>query len=210
MTQKSSLLDKLSYRLAKESGRDEEVILFGLRLFVASAAGYAALIIIASLLGVLSYALTAAVTASVFRVFSGGAHAFSPVRCSLMGIIIFSALGFLAKSHPDISSTLLASTFVVISACGLYIIYRYVPAETPGKPISSSMQRRYLRTTSFSLLIIWSIAGAWLLNSPVIDSRILLSSCAGLAWQLLSLTPFGFKVVGGIDTTLKYFMERRE
>ncbi|SMB98663.1 accessory gene regulator B [Thermanaeromonas toyohensis ToBE] len=205
----SSLLNRAAHYLANESGRDVEIILFGLRLFLTSISGYIALIIIALLLRILPYVLAAAITASVFRIFSGGAHASSPLRCNLIGVSVFSVFGYLVKMyfHPNYNYTLLISIPIIMFLVGFYIIYRYVPAETPGKPISSQLQRRYLRIISFSLLTVWGIVSLWELSFVVeiIGRKMILSSCLGMAWQLFTLTPLGYRVVGKMDALLKHF-----
>lgn len=206
----SKFLERVAFYLANESGRDAEVILFGMRLFFTSASGYVALIILASLLGILPYALAAAITASVFRIFSGGAHASSPLRCNLIGVGVFLTLGFISDLFSY--THLLVYVPVFIAIIGIYIIYQYVPAETPGKPVSSQVQRKYLRAISFALLSLWSIICFLRLSEPgeFFKTKMVLASCFGMAWQLFTLTPLGFKVVGGINSMLKYFMERGE
>ncbi|OIQ60253.1 accessory gene regulator ArgB-like protein [Neomoorella thermoacetica] len=205
----SKFLERAAFYLANESGRDTEVILFGMRLFFTSASGYVALIIIASLLGILPHALAAAITASVFRIFSGGAHASSPLRCNLIGVGVFLTLGFISNLFRYVQSLIYLP--VIIAIIGIYVIYRYVPAETPGKPVSSQVQRKYLRAISFSLLSLWSGISFWGLSSPgeFFETKTVLASCFGMAWQLFTLTPIGFKVVGGMDSMFKFSMERR-
>lgn len=206
----SRLLNRAAHYIANESGRDVEIILFGMRLFATSVSGYIALIVIALLLGILPYVLAAAVTASVFRIFSGGAHASTPLRCNLIGVSVFSVFGYLVKVYFHTNYTSLTFIPIIIFLVGLYVIYRYVPAETPGKPVSSQLQRRYLRIISFSLLTVWDIISLWELSSAAetIERKMVLSSCLGMAWQLFTLTPLGYRVVGKIDALLKHFTER--
>ncbi|WP_081214292.1 accessory gene regulator ArgB-like protein [Neomoorella thermoacetica] len=205
----SKFLERAAFYLANESGRDTEVILFGMRLFFTSASGYVALIIIASLLGILPYALAAAITASVFRIFSGGAHASSPLRCNLIGVGVFLVIGLVTKVC-SFAGSVARNITIIITLFGMYIIYTYVPAETPGKPISSQIQRKYLRIISFSLLTIWCIVSFWGLSyTPGInEKKIVLSSCLGMSWQLFTLLPLSYRVVGKVDTLLKHFIER--
>ncbi|WP_238134169.1 accessory gene regulator ArgB-like protein [Calderihabitans maritimus] len=194
--------------IAKETGRDEDVVLFGLRLFLTSFSGYVALILFAAFWGIFHYALAAAVTVSLFRVFSGGAHATSPLRCNLIGLSVFLTLGFLVKLLPQAPGPLWTAT---ISLVGIFVIYKYVPAETPGKPISSKVQRKYLRIISFILLIAWGMGCTLALWQPTkfVTPDIILSSSLGMMWQLLTLTPIGYRIVGGMDSLLKYLTERR-
>lgn len=183
--------------------------MFGMRLFFTSASGYVALIILASLLGILPYALAAAITASIFRIFSGGAHASSPLRCNLIGVSVFLVIG-LVTEKCSFAGSIAGNITIIITLFGMYIVYTYVPTETPGKPISSQIQRKYLRIISFFMLAIWCIASLWELNytTGIYEKKIVLSSCLGMSWQLFTLLPLSYRVVGKMDTLLKHFIER--
>ncbi len=200
------LLTRVAAFLARETGRDADVLLFGLRLFWTSFSGYATLIAVGALLGILPHALIAGVTAAVLRVFSGGAHASSPGRCNLIGVTVFVALGLVVKFHGTLAALALKFLFPGLALIGLAIAYKYVPADTPGKPITSRVQKRYLRAVTFSLLLLWGVGGLlWVLGplAGIFSPEVVLSMSLGLAWQLFTLTPLGYRVVEGVDSLLK-------
>jgi accessory gene regulator B len=195
-------IKKLSKNIALESGRDQEVIAFGLRIFFSSVLGYVLLIVVSLLLGIFKYTIAAALTTSIFRIFSGGAHASSQLRCCLSGILIFIPVGFLAKVLSlKFSGSYLIYIIIFIVIYGLIIIYKYVPADTPGKPISSQIQKKYLRAVSFLLLVFWTIAAVYFIKYQI-HKEILISSILGLFWQLITLTSSGYKFVERCDFIL--------
>jgi len=204
--EKDSILPKLARFLASETGKDEEVLLYAMLLVKTTVLSYVLLLLVSWVLGVWQWALAAAVTASVFRVFSGGAHASDPVRCSIIGTTVFTAVGaaavvyYIPMGNYQFGMLLLA-VFVISSI----IFYIYVPADTPGKPITSQVQRTYLRIISYSLLVVWSAAVYFLFISArdVFAESLIIASLGGLCWQVFTLTPPGYLVFDRFDTFLK-------
>lgn len=207
-----NLTGKIGHYLAVESGKNEEVILFGLKLFTSLILGYALLILISVKLGVFYEAITAGLTVSIFRAFSGGAHATSQLRCSIIGLLILIPMSFFVKYYYFPVSMFLSYLLSVITIIGILIIYIYAPADTPSKPITSQTQKKYLRRISFILLFVWSIISFLLVfyvERPEVN-RLIVSSCFGMIWQIISITPAGYRFVHILDNSLKIIMERRK
>jgi len=209
--EKDRILLKMAKTLAHESGKDEEVLLFALRLVKTSVMGYTLLFIVSWIFGVWQYAFAAGITAALFRVFAGGAHASAPIRCSIIGAVVFTSIGLAVNGFYSGMSiyqfaVLLAAVFLV----SLYMFYLYVPADTPGKPITSKVQRAYLRVISFSLLVMWSAAVCYVfVNSRALFvEKLVVASVGGLCWQAFTLTPPGYFTFERFDVFLKLIMER--
>lgn len=208
--------EKLTFRiaevLAEESGRDQEILLYSLTLVKSSLMGYGSLFLVSYVLGVWKYALIGAITASCFRIFSGGAHATAPLRCSIIGIVIFTGVGFAASIFSGgIGRTGILCLIPLLAATAFYIIFRYAPADTPGKPIESRAQKKSLRTISLLLLGTWTFVMmicALRVSSPGIINY-LGASMLGLSWQVFSLTPQGYSTSHWFDHLLKSITERR-
>ncbi|MDS1030259.1 accessory gene regulator B family protein [Bacillota bacterium LX-D] len=205
-------LEKLSNYLAEESGRDQEVILYGLQILSSVLMGYVFLIIISWALGIFVPVITAALTSSIFRAFSGGAHASSKLRCSIIGLLILIPIGFCAKYTYVAIYPLINYIVLFVVLCGIYVIYKYVPADTPQKPINSTLQKKVLKTVSMVLFMIWIIV-CFLLsnktNNPFV-ALLVYASTLGMFWQLVSVTPWGYKFVDNIDHILQLSKERRD
>lgn len=196
-------LNEITNFISRETGKDQEVLLFGLRLLLSYVIGFLLLTIISFLLGIQFYTLTAAITASLLRVFSGGAHASSQTRCCLLGIITFIPVGFLARSVSP--GEPLVFLFVLgIIFYGLVVIHKYAPAATPGKPISSQVQRDILRRISFMVLVSWGTLSLVCLtfNDNLLPAALFFPSALGMFWQLTSLTPLGYRLVEKLDSGL--------
>jgi len=210
--EKDRILSKVAETLARESGKDEEVLLFALRLVKTSVMSYALLLLISSILGIWQYALVAAITTSVFRVFSGGAHASAPIRCSIIGAVVFTSIGLAVNGlYPGMSFYQFVVLIAAVFLASLYIFYLYVPADTPGKPITSKVQRAYLRVISFSLLVIWSAAVCYVFvnTRALFVEKLIVAGVGGLCWQAFTLTPPGYFTFERFDVFLKLIMERR-
>lgn len=211
MSKNRDTATKISHLIAAEAGKDQEVLLFGLRLFTSFVLGYLLLIVISAPFQAIWQTLTAALTVSCFRVLSGGAHASSQVRCSLIGVLVLVPAGVIAKNFNAVLNDYIPTILVIIFVLGLIIVYYYVPADTPGKPITSQVQKKYLRRLSFTLLLAWLIGVYFCyVHSTGLVEGLVVASLFGMCWQLFSLTPAGYAVVKLLDRTLKIFTwERR-
>lgn len=188
------LIDSLNSNL--HLSQDEiEVVAFGYRLFVYSILGYLAIAILACLLGTLKVTLTAAITASIFRIFSGGAHASTQKRCTIIGAVVFNILGIIADTlHIYLTLDMLNWILWVVSSISLVCFVLYAPADTPGKPITSKVTRSKLKIISIALLVVWFMLFNLIVKGEInIYRQYLLATSLGLAWQSVSLLPSTYK-----------------
>ncbi len=172
-----------------------EVVGFGYRLLIYSIWGYLFIILLAYLFNTVQVTLTAAITASLFRIFSGGAHASTQKRCVVVGAIIFNVLGLISSTyHPYLSVDQLRGVLWVVAILAFISFILYSPADTPGKPISSEVQKKKLRSISILLLIGWFILFNFVIKGETDTNRqYLLATSLGLAWQSVSLWPLTYR-----------------
>lgn len=172
-----------------------EIVTFGYRLFMYSFLGYSIIILVALLFGTLGATLTAAITASIFRIFSGGAHASTQKRCTIIGAIIFNLIGLTATiCYNNISLHLIDLLFWITAIVALVTFLLYAPADTPGKPINTKVQRDKLKKISILLLLIWIILSKFVFKGVTNTYKLyFLSSTLGLAWQSVSLWPITYR-----------------
>lgn len=194
MSIEKRLMDNLGRELDLSEDKIE-VITFGYRLFIYSIWGYVLIILTSYILGTLPATLTAAVTASLFRIFSGGVHANSQKKCVVFGAVIFNLLGLIVNLFSNGASWKLANGLVWITAIiALVSFILYAPADTPGKPITTKVQIKKLKGISITLLFIWCIFVHYVFKGETnMDKLYLLASTAGLAWQSVSLWPITYK-----------------
>jgi len=188
------LIDNLNKELSLSSDQ-LEVVAFGYKLLVYSILGYLAIGILAYIAGTVVTTLTAAITASVFRIFSGGAHASTQKRCVAMGAIIFNILGFIANTYySQIPMDLLMKISWGSAILALVSFIVYAPADTPGKPITSKVKKGKLKGISIVLLLLWCVAFNFIIKGEInINGQYLVASALGLAWQSVTLWPFAYR-----------------
>lgn len=190
MSIEKKLIDGLKNEL-KLSEDKLEIVTFGYRLFIYSILGYSFIVVLALLFGTLGASLTAAITASLFRIFSGGAHASTQKRCTIIGAVIFNLIGLTATiCYNSISLYLINLLFWITAIVALITFILYAPADTPGKPITTKVQRDKLKKISIALLVIWIVLSKFVFKGETNTYKLyLLSSTLGLAWQSVSLWP---------------------
>jgi accessory gene regulator B len=192
--------------LERELGLDENstaVVKYSLTVYLTSIIGYIAIVLAAWPLGVVKPALASVITASLLRIFSGGAHASCSRNCVLAGAIIFPLLGLGAGYFTPSSIYLLYGMVTLAGLWAAWAVYRYAPADTPGKPISTVQQRNKLRRWSFGIIILWFLWAFSLLTGITgVTYKTLVASALGIMWQGFSLTPPGYYLVDRFDRML--------
>jgi accessory gene regulator B len=169
----------------------EEIIKYSITVLSTTVFGYLAISLVGMLIGFPVLSLVAVFSTSLLRMFTGGAHASTPLRCVLIGAVIFPALGWISSFIPLYS---LAYLFILTVIAGTLLIGQYAPADTPGKPIESKIKRRTLKMISFSLLYIWTGFMWYLLAQGKITS-FFTASVLGILWQVFSITPWGYRIL---------------
>jgi accessory gene regulator B len=197
------LINRSAGYLAQElnlTGDQEIVLAYAMRIFLSSITGIIVIILLAMAAGVLPYTLAAAVTAAVLRMFSGGAHAGSPLNCTVIAGVIFTALG-LAGRHTFASlENYLPVLAPAVWLMSILVILKYAPADTPAKPITTKMQRGKLRFISLTLVFVWGLPVFFSLAGTLeIKENLIYASTLGLLWQTFSLTPYGYTLSSLLD-----------
>lgn len=201
-------IERFSRYLQQELGINDdrrEAVAYGLHFFFSTVFGFAAIAIVGWALGVFSLAMTAAITTSFLRVVSGGAHSRRLRNCVLLGAIVSPGIGLVSKfSYQSIGLTFLYVLVIAIWLYGLRNIYKYAPADTPNKPITSETARRRYRRLSFALMSVWLtlVGGNLVTGGDMLPGDMILASALGLLWQVFSLSPQGYKTLEGIDQLL--------
>lgn len=179
---------------------EEEIALFGLQTIVYPIIGFLCILSAGWLLGCLRTTLAVALSAGFLRLFSGGAHAKSPLTCNLTGMIVAPSLGKIATvAAPLFSPAFLSLTVALGFIPSLITVWRLAPVDSPSKPITSSKQRQKLR--SYSLLTVFLVTGGQLatLMKGETASAVVLAVSLGLWWQTFTLTSAGHRFATFLD-----------
>ena len=135
-------------------------------------------------------------TVSILRKYSGGAHAGSIFKCTLIAVFYCTVFAFIGKhllSDVFKWQGMLAILVPVFSGA-FYVVYKAAPVDSPNKPIKSSAKRTKMRRGAFIVLVIYlviSLAFVPLGSKNVVYRSLCLSILFGVLWQVFTLTKVG-------------------
>ncbi len=189
-------------------------ISYGLEIILGAAMKCSLLLLTSYFLGIFYVMLIVLLTASAFRILTGGAHFSTYYRCLFAGLIIFNGLGYLTEVIANtINKDFVIPVISFIAVTGLVITYKYAPADAVIKPRKDSNKKLLIKELSFALVIIWYSTMMLLINpmtANIFWYEILIGSTLGFAWQFFTVTPLGFKSFGDIDEILNKIISKEE
>ncbi|MGE5391660.1 MAG: accessory gene regulator ArgB-like protein [Deltaproteobacteria bacterium] len=165
---------------------DEDVIRYGLEVFLGGFLQVLLLIAIGWYLELLPELLAVLISFSLFRRLGGGAHCSSYLRCTLAGLITFPVLAYI--SHV-VSYGYFEVYLIIITSFSLITIYIKAPLDTETKPIKDPQDRSRLKIGAAWLVAILLIISEFihLLGHDLIAIALLI----GICYQTLTMTRLG-------------------
>lgn len=194
--------------MAQRLGYDQdqqEVLQYALTILITTINGLIAIGVFGLLVGIPLIAVVCGLSGGLLRAYSGGAHATSPGRCVAIGTIAYVGLGLIAVAIVPFVSIYILLPVTVIWAW--WTIYRYAPAEAPGKPIQSLLHKTRLRKRAYGMLVSWTTLTFGLTLSNVEWKELIVGSCLGVLWQSLTLTPLGYRLIKYLDCSFEIMMK---
>ncbi|OHD80900.1 MAG: hypothetical protein A2355_09575, partial [Spirochaetes bacterium RIFOXYB1_FULL_32_8] len=154
---------------------------------------------LASIFSIKLPTLIITLTFSSLRIIAGGFHFGGYNKCITFSTLQFIGSALIVKysiqywSQVDVYSLLILCILTT-----LYAIYRYIPRDTPNKPITEILEIRKFKRWSSYYLFIWTIIMtiSLLFNLKII----VLSSCFGLLLELFSVCKIGQIVYSKLDS----------
>ncbi len=150
---------------------------------------------------------------SILRRYSGGAHATSPHRCAMTGVVVFGVLAFGVKLFAEFSYLYMVVYFAVAYGIARYLIWRHAPVDTPTKPIRDEQRKMQFKRmsnrvvdVSFGTILAFGILNRGKPGDFYIWVSLAIST--GLLWQAFTLTTYGNMFINFFDKILK--IEGRE
>lgn len=196
-------INRFSEHVQKELNLNDDrrdVLVFGLTTLISTIGSYAAIIAVGLLAGAVKLALIAAVTSTLFRVVSGGAHSRCMRNCIILGAIVSPGIAVISKwAGPGMPVSTLYLLVAVTWLFSLAAILRYAPADTPNRPIVKPEERRKFRGMSLTVLAVWGITAINAVMFKLTTGEMILASALGLLWQTHSITPHGYRLVEKFD-----------
>ena len=205
------LSDSLATLIATPLNLDEdnkEVLAYGAFAVIQTLWSISLVVIFGLVFNVLFESFIISLVGAILRKYSGGAHASTPNRCAIIGVIMSVGLALLISVLGLNSKVILSSIFSLF--CFLltyYCIIQYCPIDTPNKPIVKAEDRVRLKKASLkivhfffvltisSYIVFLSRYNYWALRA---GSAI----AGGLLSQSLSLTSFGHFIILSLDKVL--------
>ena len=167
------------------SNTDIEKIQYGLEILFINFFKLIILFISASLLGIFRYTLISFLIFSVLRTFACGAHGNSSFQCIIINYIIFFSNVY-CSIYINLNNTFLIFVFLI----SLLLIYRYAPADTEERPLTSEKLRILLKIKSIVVAIFFFIV-ALLMRNPIYSSLVIYSVFS----ESLVITPIFYKIL---------------
>jgi len=193
-----ALRDKLD--LEKIKSRDDLLGLYsyGIMVFVGLLFKGPLLIIISIVFGIVIPIIFLATTFSSLRVIAGGYHMQTYLRCWIVSFITFIGSALIIKYTLQYWSIQnIFSLFIFCILMTLYIILKYVPRDTPNKPITEPSQKSKFRKWSLLYLISWTMIMTIFLLFNL--KLIIIASCFGLLLELFSISNVGYGLYSLLD-----------
>lgn len=204
----SGVLAEFLVQNQEETGPSKAVLAFGIEIIILFVADVVVLSLLAYLLGIFKFTLMIVFWSFLFRLISGGVHCSSFWRCLLVSQAVFLPLGYL--------STLLISyttqeelqiLWFILAAVMVFITWKWVPADNPNRPITRPEEVRKFKGISLIFLTVCSLMFVALtfFNFGTVNGMtkmLLATGFIGIGCQGLSVTPWGYKLIGKLDFLL--------
>lgn len=194
-------MHRLSQRMATQADLDEEqreVIEYSLIWISNTLLGFAGYIAVGLVFGTLTATLAAGTSAAFLRAMSGGAHYSSPLRCATLTVITMGLLGLagdmLAASHSSTLLLRICGGFMLL--VGTPLMWRLAPVAHVNRPISDDERKKFKRFATILFLLFGCIVVGYPLAA---NDELRWGILLGSAWQLLTLTAAGERIVRTLD-----------
>jgi len=212
-----NLSNRIANKIASElklNNDKKEVIAYGTFALLQTFLSIFLVFIIGYLFHISTEAIIVLFTASILRKYSGGAHADSPGKCTLIGVIICIGQATLISVlvgnfiNFNIALILVIATFM----WAYFMMYLLAPVDSPSKPIKKeekkkSMKKRSLIILSVYLIITVSIIILYVNFEKAIFLVYALCISGGIAWQVFTLSKCGHLTLRKIDAFLNYIIK---
>ena len=205
------IVRRLASKIARSQGLDAEreaVVAYGLLAMTQISVITLLALALGFAVGAPVEALIVCFSVSFFRKYSGGAHAYDADFCTVVSVA-YCTLAAAASGWLSPLYRLPAMLDAVISfyATAYWVIYRYVPVDSPNKPIKNPLKIKRMRKGSFLLVtaylalqLLFIFQGT---RNPLFQGYGI-SLLLGVAWQTLTLTPIGAVLLNKLNDLPKF------
>ncbi len=211
------MVRRLANKIAVSLGYDEEreaVVAYGLLAIVQIGITIILALIFGLIVGAPVEAMIVCFAVSIFRKYSGGAHAYDADFCTIVSVVYCTVAALASRMLATIVNPGIVLIVVIICYILTYwIIYRYVPVDSPNKPITNKDKIKRMRKGStiivsvyFALQLVFYFFAS---RYPAFHSYGI-SLLLGTAWQSLTLTPLGAILLNKLNDLPKFFRKEAQ
>lgn len=202
-----SLASKIALSLGYDSEK-EAVIAYGLFAIAQITITTVLALLFGLIVGAPVEAMIVCFSVSIFRKYSGGAHAHDAEFCTVISVIYCTVAAWLSKRLVPLYVPLaMLAAIVLVYAIVFWITNRYAPVDSPNKPIKSEQKIKRMRKGSFTVISVYLALQLFFYFSasrwPVFRSCGI-SLLLGIGWQAFTLTPIGAILLDKLNVLPKY------
>ncbi|MCF8011801.1 MAG: accessory gene regulator B family protein [Clostridiales bacterium] len=182
-----------------QSQEKEEILAYAVEVLTLNLLNILCTVFLGFLLGVLQNTLICFFTASILRLFAGGAHSNSPWRCTAITALIFPLMGITGAKLALLENFSVYILLILSALISALTLYRLAPVDSPSAPVISTTRRKRLKTLSLTALAILICLLLIIVQyTPAFGQYIACFSLA-LLWNAFILTSFGHLLFRIID-----------
>lgn len=193
------LARKLANNIAFSLGFDAEkeaVVAYGLSALIQTIVTVLLVLISGLIIGAPVEAMIICFSVSVFRKYSGGAHAGSAGLCTAVSAVYCTAAALICRRLllNIYNLYLMLAAIVIIYLLSAFAVFKRAPIDSPNKPIRTEKKKRKMRKGSFIVLTVYFLLSMGLLLLGLkykILNSFGISLLFGIAWQIFTLTDPG-------------------
>jgi len=182
----SYLSNKFTNAITNELNYSEdkkEIIAYAIETIFLFILGGLLLILFGYALNALIPTIIAAAFGALLRKVSGGAHFDAPLKCTVIGAIVYSSMGVIAKNLVGYDFNNKYVLLAILLVAFLLVAF-LAPVDSESKPIHSTSLKFKLRIASMLFVIFTSVMVAFSDNKLLSVSAVL-----GLFYQSITLLP---------------------
>lgn len=134
---------------------EKEILVYGLQLIISSLLGVSVLLMIGAALGRLTDTIIFLVTFIILRMYSGGYHANSYLKCNITLIAVYMGMIAAVTYTPHVYMGIMS---VMMASCTIYTVLRYAPVDNENKRLDEKQKKDNRRITIALLIAFYLVA----------------------------------------------------
>lgn len=184
------LTNKIRKNMPEVDDERAEVIKYGLQLLVGEVPKIFIMMGIAWALGILKLTLICFCMMLPYRMYSGGFHLKTHLRCIIGTSIMYTGNAFVSQLFViPVMWKIVVS--VILWVFAIIMIYLYAPADTEDVPVIAKRERKKRKVISYVVVSVMLVCGCVVQNAVISNMLIV-----GVLLQSCSISRLAYRVTG--------------